>query len=46
MAKASSLKIEGDWTFGHGVEIVGEVALDAHTAQRVPAGEVLSGSDG
>ena len=43
MAKASSLKIEGDWTFGHGVEIVGEVALDAATAQRVPAGEVLSG---
>ncbi len=46
LAKASSLKIEGDWTFGHGVEIVGEVALDAATAQRVPAGEVLSGSDG
>ena len=46
MAKASSLKIEGDWTFGHGVEIVGEVTLDAATAQRVPAGEVLSGTDG
>ena len=43
MAKASSLTIDGDWTFGHGVEIVGEVALDADTAQRVPAGEVLSG---
>jgi UTP--glucose-1-phosphate uridylyltransferase len=45
LAKASSLTIEGDWTFGHGVEIVGEVALEANNAQRVPAGEVLSGSD-
>ncbi len=45
LAKASSLTIEGDWTFGHGVEIVGEVALEANKAQRVPAGEVLSGSD-
>jgi UTP--glucose-1-phosphate uridylyltransferase len=45
MAKATSLKIDGDWTFGHGVQIVGAVELDATAAQRVPAGEVLSGSD-
>jgi UTP--glucose-1-phosphate uridylyltransferase len=46
LSKASSLKVGGDWTFGHGVEIVGEVELDATTAQRVPAGEVLSGDEG
>lgn len=46
MTKATSLKIEGDWTFGHGVEIVGDVELEAATAQRVSAGEVLSGDEG
>ncbi len=46
LAKASSLKIDGDWTFGHGVQVVGAVELGAPTAQRVPAGEVLSGADG
>ena len=46
LAKASSLKIDGDFTFGHGVEVVGDVALDADTAQRIAAGEVLTGSDG
>ena len=46
MAKATSLKIDGDWTFGHGVQVVGAVELEADAAQRVPAGEVLSGSDG
>ncbi|KAA1419365.1 UTP--glucose-1-phosphate uridylyltransferase [Nocardioides humilatus] len=46
MAKATSLKVDGDWTFGHGVQIVGAVELEAATAQRVPAGEVLSGTDG
>lgn len=43
LAKASSLKVEGDWTFGHGVQVVGDVELDGRGAQRVPAGEVLSG---
>ncbi|TQK72907.1 UTP--glucose-1-phosphate uridylyltransferase [Nocardioides sp. SLBN-35] len=45
LAKATALKVEGDWTFGHGVQVVGAVELDAKGAQRVPAGEVLSGSD-
>lgn len=43
LAKATSLKVEGDWTFGHGVQVVGDVELDGKGAQRVPAGEVLSG---
>jgi len=46
MRKAQSLKVAGDWTFGHGVQVVGEVDLDATSAQRVPADSVLStGSD-
>jgi UTP--glucose-1-phosphate uridylyltransferase len=43
MRKASSLKVEGDWTFGHGVQVVGEVDLDATSAQRVPPDAVLTG---
>lgn len=43
LAKATSLKVEGDWTFGHGVQVVGDVELDGKGAQRIPAGEVLSG---
>ncbi len=46
LAKATSLSVEGDWTFGHGVQVVGDVELDSQRAERVPAGEVLSGSDG
>lgn len=46
LAKASALKVEGDWTFGHGVQVVGSVELAGKGAQRVPAGEVLTGSDG
>lgn len=45
MAGASSLKVEGDWTFEPGVRIVGDVELTSRTVERVPAGEVLSGSD-
>ncbi|MFC6046217.1 UTP--glucose-1-phosphate uridylyltransferase [Nocardioides hankookensis] len=46
MRKAQSLKVAGDWTFGHGVQVVGDVELDATTAKRVPADSVLStGSD-
>ncbi|MCW2797631.1 UTP--glucose-1-phosphate uridylyltransferase [Nocardioides sp.] len=41
MKKATSLKIEGDWTFGHGVQVVGDVELDAASAQRVEADTVL-----
>jgi UTP--glucose-1-phosphate uridylyltransferase len=46
LQKAASFTVEGDWTFGHGVAVVGSVALDAADPQRVPAGEVLSGTDG
>jgi len=42
MRKATSLRVEGDWTFGHGVQVVGDVDLEASSAQRVGAGEVLS----
>jgi UTP--glucose-1-phosphate uridylyltransferase len=42
MKKAQSLKVEGDWTFGHGVQVVGEVELEASSAQRIPADTVLS----
>lgn len=43
LAKASSLTIDGDWTFGHGVQFVGDVKLDSTAAERVPAGEVITG---
>lgn len=45
LAEASSLTVEGDWTFGHGVRVVGAVDLDDKGAQRIPEGEVLTGSD-
>ncbi|WP_145724969.1 UTP--glucose-1-phosphate uridylyltransferase [Nocardioides sp. J9] len=43
LAKASSLKVQGDWTFGPNVQVVGDVELGGKGVQRVPAGEVLSG---
>jgi UTP--glucose-1-phosphate uridylyltransferase len=43
MRKASSLTVEGDWTFGHGVQVIGDVELDAASAQRVPPDAVLTG---
>jgi UTP--glucose-1-phosphate uridylyltransferase len=41
LKKASSLRIEGDWTFGSGVQVVGDVELEAASAQRVAADTVL-----
>ncbi len=41
LKQASSLTVEGDWTFCRGVEVVGEVRLDATSAQRVSSGTVL-----
>jgi UTP--glucose-1-phosphate uridylyltransferase len=35
--------VEGDWTFANQVKVVGDVALEASSAQRVPAGTVLTG---
>lgn len=43
LAKATSLRIAGDWTFGHGVQMVGDVRLDSARPERVPAGEVIAG---
>ena len=42
MKKADALRVEGDWTFGHGVQVVGEVNLKASSAQRVAADTVLT----
>jgi UTP--glucose-1-phosphate uridylyltransferase len=43
LVKASSLRVEGDWTFGAGVEVVGDVSLDrADSAQRIAPGTVLA----
>jgi UTP--glucose-1-phosphate uridylyltransferase len=46
MRKATSLRIDGDWTFGHGVQVIGDVELEATSAQRVGPGEVLSDASG
>ncbi|WP_435768443.1 UTP--glucose-1-phosphate uridylyltransferase [Nocardioides sp. SYSU DS0651] len=46
LSDAAALEIEGDFTFGHGVRVVGHVKLEGRGAQRVPAGEVLAGADG
>jgi UTP--glucose-1-phosphate uridylyltransferase len=44
MRKATSLTVKGDWTFEAEVEIVGDVALSATSAQRVPARSQLTGA--
>ena len=41
LREATSLKVAGDWTFGTGVKVVGEVALQTAAADRVPPGSVL-----
>ena len=41
MKEASSFRVEGDFTFGPGVRVVGEVTLESGSAQRVDAGTVL-----
>ena len=43
LRKATSFKVDGDWTFGPGVEVVGDVELEARSAQRVPEAAVLNG---
>jgi UTP--glucose-1-phosphate uridylyltransferase len=42
MKKAHSLTVDGDWTFGHGVEVIGNVELESRSAKRIPAGTVLT----
>jgi UTP--glucose-1-phosphate uridylyltransferase len=43
LRKASSLKVDGDFTFGRGVQVVGDVELESKAAQRIPADSVLDG---
>ena len=42
LREARSLTVEGDWTFGRDVRVVGEVRLEAGKAKRVESGTVLS----
>ena len=44
LAKATSLRIEGDFTFGRDVQVVGDVVLGSRAAERVDPGAVLHGS--
>lgn len=41
LSRSTALRIRGDWTFGRGVQVVGDVELEGRGPQRVPAGEVL-----
>jgi UTP--glucose-1-phosphate uridylyltransferase len=41
LKRARSLTVEGDWTFGKGVAVVGEASLQASSAQRLDPGSVL-----
>jgi UTP--glucose-1-phosphate uridylyltransferase len=46
LREATRLTVEGDWTFGRGVAIKGEVSLDRpRSAQRIPADAVLGADD-
>ena len=42
MKKATSLTVDGDWTFGQGVQVIGQVELKAKSAQRVSDDTVLT----
>jgi len=42
LRKASSLRVAGDWTFGHGVQVIGDVELEADGAERVSPDAVLA----
>jgi UTP--glucose-1-phosphate uridylyltransferase len=48
LREAHSLTVEGDWTFGRDVRVVGDVRLEAGKAKRVESGATLDGgrSDG
>jgi UTP--glucose-1-phosphate uridylyltransferase len=43
LREAGSFKVDGDFTFGHGVRVVGDVELESPAAQRVEPGTVLTG---
>ena len=42
LRKAASLTVNGDWTFGKGVQVVGAVTFDGANAERVAPATVLS----
>jgi UTP--glucose-1-phosphate uridylyltransferase len=42
LRKATSFKVEGDWTFGRGIQVIGDVELEDAGAQRVAPDSVLS----
>ncbi|MFT4289516.1 UTP--glucose-1-phosphate uridylyltransferase [Nocardioides sp.] len=42
LKKAAALKVDGDWTFGNSVQIIGDVELSTQGADRVAPGSVLS----
>ena len=44
LARATSLRIEGDFTFGRDVQVVGDVVLASPSAERVEPSAVLHGS--
>jgi UTP--glucose-1-phosphate uridylyltransferase len=41
LREASSLKVNGDWTFGARVKVVGDVTLETAAAEHIAAGSVL-----
>ncbi len=43
MKKATSLTVDGDFTFGAHVQVVGDVELATEAAERIPADTVLTG---
>ena len=45
LREADSLTVHGDWTFGQGVRVVGDVKLTAAAAQRIAGGTTLSEQD-
>jgi UTP--glucose-1-phosphate uridylyltransferase len=42
LRKATALKVAGDFTFGKGVQVIGDVELKASSAQRIEPGTVLA----
>ncbi|MFD7075027.1 UTP--glucose-1-phosphate uridylyltransferase [Nocardioides sp. NPDC059952] len=42
LRQAASLTVNGDWTFGKGVQVIGAVSLDGANAERVAPATVLS----
>ncbi len=45
LREATSFTVAGDWTFGRGVRVVGDVALASASAQRVAGDTVISEQD-